>query len=782
MKAPYLSFLLLITAVNCAVNVSYSQEIGVGEWRYHTSFRRAFAVADGGDKVYCASEGGVYYYDKEDHSINRLTKAEGLSDFDISAMAFNRETNTLIVAYTNGNLDLIGKDEVYNMADIKRATSIIGSKRVNSIAFENTIAYLSCGFGLVVMDIEKKEIKDTYRIGENGDENIIQSAVHENMIYAITGNGLYFADINSANLANPDFWERDTLIPNSNGSFSFVFNYQGEVYVNFDSQVDTQPDTLYVKKGSSWQSVSALFGRKNKHFYATQEIIQVSHFDVIGQYDLNWEELNIDFVNNFAVQPTATTIDIENSEVSWVADGRKGLIKLINPWNTEVLTPQGTYSNNVFSITSNDGDVWVASGSAVGSLWSNGHNSDGVFLLTEEEWSVFNKSTLSNIDTLFDFLSVAVDPLDNSSVYFASHGNGIVNVKNRTNATVYNHTNSSLQLSEGSTESFQHVGTTALAFDQKNNLWAANSGATNILCAKDPEGNWYSFSLKSATQNKTTGPIMASSQNQIWTIFPNGQGLAIYDYNGTLAESADDRIMLVTTAELNGAIPSNEVAAVVEDLNGEIWVGTGAGVGIFRNPSDLFSESPTKADKPLVEQDGFNEYLLESQFVTAIAVDGANRKWVGTATSGVFLISEDGSEELLHFTKDNSPLIADIIKTIGINHHNGEVFFGTEEGICSYKSSATGGNEDYSNIYAYPNPVLPEYDGEIAITGLVSQSIVKITDLGGSLIYETVSEGGQAVWNGRNQQGNRVKTGVYLVFCATESGDISATTKILFIN
>ena len=188
------------------------------------------------------------------------------------------------------------------------------------------------------------------------------------------------------------------------------------------------------------------------------------------------------------------------------------------------------------------------------------------------------------------------------------------------------------------------------------------------------------------------------------------------------------------------------------------------------------------AQQILVEQDGYFQYLLEAEAVISIAIDGANRKWLGTDGAGVFLMSEDGTQELEHFTIDNSPLFSNSVTSIAINHENGEVFFGTEKGIVSYRGTATGAQEVFTDVYAYPNPVRQGYNGVIAIKGLVADADVKITDLTGSLIYQTTSLGGQAIWNGMNFRGDKAQTGVYLVFATNEDGATKMVTKILFIN
>ena len=162
-------------------------------------------------------------------------------------------------------------------------------------------------------------------------------------------------------------------------------------------------------------------------------------------------------------------------------------------------------------------------------------------------------------------------------------------------------------------------------------------------------------------------------------------------------------------------------------------------------------------------------------------VDNGNRKWIGTDGSGVYVLSEDNQEIVHQFNTSNSPLLSDKIYSIEINENTGEVFIGSDKGLVSYKGEATKGKDDYSDVYAYPNPVRPEHRDKVTITGLMDNSIVKITDLNGNLVYQTKSLGGQAIWNCRNTKGVRVASGVYLVLSATEDSKESIVTKIAVI-
>jgi ligand-binding sensor domain-containing protein len=231
----------------------------------------------------------------------------------------------------------------------------------------------------------------------------------------------------------------------------------------------------------------------------------------------------------------------------------------------------------------------------------------------------------------------------------------------------------------------------------------------------------------------------------------------------------------------NGSLPGLKILSFAVDQDGELWIGSDEGVAVIYSPENVFTGGNYDAQRILVIQDGYVQYLLETEAVTAITIDGANQKWFGTDKAGVFLMSSDGTKQLLHFTEENSPLLSNSITSIVIDI-NGEVYFGTSKGIISYRSTATPPKPVNNNVYAYPNPVREDYDGPIAIKGLVQNADVKITDVSGTLIYATKAQGGQAIWNGRNFEGDKAHTGVYMVFISNEDGSETIVTKIMVIN
>lgn len=257
--------------------------------------------------------------------------------------------------------------------------------------------------------------------------------------------------------------------------------------------------------------------------------------------------------------------------------------------------------------------------------------------------------------------------------------------------------------------------------------------------------------------------------------------MLVFNDNGTLSNTSDDQYKVLNTFEGSGGLPSLDVLSMAEDLDGEIWVGTGRGVAVFYAPDAVFSGGDFDAQQILIEQDGNIQVLLETEAVSTIAVDGANRKWLGTQSSGVFLVSADGTEQVHHFTAANSPLPSNTITNITIDGESGEVFIGTDQGVMSYRSDASEGLLEASCAKVFPNPVDRTYDGPITITGMMRDSDVRITDISGNLVYRTTSLGGQAIWPGTDLSGEAVSTGVYLIFATDPTGTSKCNTKVLVV-
>lgn len=772
-------FPLLLSAVLFCSN-GFSQGIGIGEWRTHLPYDKVIDVALAGDIVFAATEYSMFTYNINDNSVSRFDKVKGLSDVGISKIGYSQDQNLVVVAYSNTNIDIIQSDgSIINIPDIKDK-DILGNKTINNILFKNEYAYLSCGFGIVVLDIKRYEIHDTYYIGPDGNAiDVLCMTYNDTSFFASTESGIYYADVNANNLADFNQWIKDYKIPNPNSAFNIIEKIGNNLIANFYNLNEYGGDTLYLYNGTNW----TYFDQSNnsRHFQVfsyDEEVYVVNRFN-ISLYDIGGDEIQKFWsINGEEYHPLA--MDKADNEFLWIGDDSKGLIKNWAVFNGEFIKPNGPKTKNVFSIDAEGKNVWVAPGGrqATGAKL---YQKDGIFSFIDGTWINHNGSNTDILDTISDMVEVKVDPINTNIAYIATFQQGVLKFENNEFSAVFDDQNSTLQPWVANPTL---INVSGLDFDNQNNLWCANTGAPNILSVKKANNDWKSYYLGGSLSGIDVGFLMVDNYNQKWIIKRTDGYIIVYNDGNTIDDQSDDQVRVLSSATGNGAIPGSKVYSFAADLDGEVWVGSDKGVCVFYSPDRIFEPGANfDAQQILVPRNdgsGLADILLETEVVTAITVDGANRKWIGTERAGVFYLSEDGIEQLAHFTTSNSPLLSDNISSITIDS-DGEVFIGTANGLISYKSTTIPPPPPGSPVYAYPNPVRENYNGVIAIKGVPVNSNVKITDTYGNLAYETTSEGAQAIWDGYNFDGRRAATGVYLVFVSNDDGSEKLVTKILVI-
>lgn len=757
------------------INFPLFAQIAVGQWRDHLPYNQGVKLADAGDWIFAASQSGLFQYHKTEGDIVRLSKVSGLSDIGFSSIAWSNDNATLIIAYTNTNIDLIQDGQIINVPDIKDK-SILGLKTINDIHVDGDYAYLACGFAIVVLDIVKHEIKDTYYIGTDGSSvNVHDVTTSGNKIFASTENGVYHASLNSANLANFENWTIYTDIPT--GEYSHCTWFNERLYVSWSRP--NALDSIYWMQNGQWFPFDVLAEQEIKALESTENRLIVTAGGSASEYDANHERYRLAF-NYDGVFGAPSYATIDDDMVMWISDRISGLVRHPLNLSFQIISVNGPSASSSTGISIWDGRCYVASGSLT-PLWGSGYNSNGLYTYKENEWRNIRPASHEETSTVGDVIRVLVDPFDSKRVYATAWNYGVLEYYDDQFVAWYDTTNSPL---EDVADAPGYIKVSGMEIDRSNGtLWVAGAGTTHLLYAKDQSGSWFKYSIP-GIGNITLGDIAIDNSGQKWVVAPRGVGLIVYNDGGTLSNTNDDQSRKLTQSYGNGNLASNTVYSIASDFDGEIWVGTDNGISVFYSPESVFSGGNFDSQQILVEQDGYVQYLLENESVTAIAVDGANRKWIGTASAGVFLMSDDGTEEILHFTKDNSPLFSNQITALGIDHLSGEVFIGTDKGMISYKGTATWGVTEIEkeDVYAYPNPVEPGYDGPIAIKGLVRDADVKIADASGRVVYTTTAYGGQAIWDGNNLSGERAQSGVYLVFATNEDGKETIVTKVLFIN
>jgi hypothetical protein len=765
---------LFILIFICIGIKGYSQNLPLGAWSAHLPWNKGVSVADAGSKIYCAAEDGLFSYDKNDNSLATFSKVNGLSDKGLTLIRYNLAHHVLFVAYDNSNIDLIYDNEISNITDIKRK-NIVGSKAINDVTFVGSYAYLACGFGIVVLDLEKLEIKDTYYIGPNGGSiNVSSLAFDGSNLFASTDSGVYRININDPNINIYSAWNQ-VLSVSPTIKYSQVVFFNNKIYLRVDRSNNN--DSLLVYDYTNWTNTGIGFWDMRKLQVSNNKLIVTATIDV-KVFDTLQE---IRYANAFTYPCWMLDATYDNAGNLWIADNNKGLVKINSALEVAYYIPNGPRSSKCSEIKIENNQLWVGH-SYQGRKWSNLYSSDGFSTYANNQWTTYDKNNLTSsivsLDSLYDFMALAVDSRNSNHVFFGSRGFGLLEVENGSIRNYYNEFNSTLQSAMGNPGSCQTGG---IAFDDDHNLWVVNSTVNAPLSVLKTDGTWQAFSfpvnppyLNLSVSGAFAGEILCDSYGQKWIDF-NESGILVFDDKA-------GKYRFLNSEEGKGHLPNNDVRTMVEDRDGQVWIGTAEGVAVFYNPSSILTSSNFDAQQVLLFQGENYQYLLETEVVTSIAVDGANRKWFGTENSGAYLMSADGTKQILHFTEDNSPLLSNNVSAIGINQKTGDVFFGTERGICSYRGDATEGGETCEDYNVFPNPVRHEYHGPIAIQGLVANASVKITDLSGQVVYQTKAKGGLATWDGNNFSGERAKTGVYLVYVTNEDGSATCVTKMLFSN
>lgn len=751
-----------------------SQEIPIGQWRDHLPYSACVSVVKAGEKVYAATPYSLFYYDTQDNSLNRLGKIEGLSDVGIQTMEYDQETHSVVVAYTNANIDLITPDGIINISDIKRKP-ILGNKAINNIFIKDKTAYLACGFGIVLIDLEKQEIKDTYYIGPEGTFINVYDITYHNLtktLYAATEKGVYFADFNSTNLASFEAWAKDLTIPNSNGLFNFIETFNDAVIINY-TQNEWNKDSIYIKTpNNNWRLFNETYSNRRDLTVTNGHLLLVNPYNVSVYKDLNEQYANLYSINGQSLYPHSALALDDEAENIWIADNQRGIIRYSMKYSdAQIFRPNGPSSHKVFSMKSTGTHVWAVAGGFNLSFVPL-YAQSKIYHLNNSEWNSFDKNNIDELNNTADCVDIAIDPTNPAHAFIASWGYGIFEFDN--DKLINHYTDENSGLSTTIYNSSVQVG--GVTLDRNNTLWCTNAKALEVLVSRDRDGQWKSYNFGGTNTILDLSKITIDKNNRKW-ILTRDTKLLVFDESRPVG----NQVRTLTTSTGNGGLTGSKFFCITEDLDGEIWVGSNQGINIFYNPSNIYDNSGYDAQRVLVELDGIAQYLLDSETVSSIAVDGANRKWVGTESSGAYLISPDGTEQIIHFTEDNSPLLSNNIIDITIDD-DGEVYFATEKGIISYKSTATPSNPKHENVLAYPNPVPPGYTGNIAVKGLVRDAYVKITNVSGSVLFSSKAEGGQIVWDGYTHDGEKAPTGVYLVFSTNEEGNETMVTKILIVN
>ncbi len=735
----------------------------IGQWRTHLPYGIGVETKIVGSSIFCSTPYSLFSYHTITKELQQYNRMTGLSETGISHFNYDKNSDQMVIAYTNSNIDIMTNKQIYSIDGIKRK-NINGDKNIYSIDFINNNAFLGTGFGIVKVDLDKKEIKETYYPSSNGSNIKVNSICQEaGFLYACTAEGLKRAVSNSS-LIDYHNWQAVPGLSTSGCNTILLFGSKLILLKN---------DSLLINQNGNWIN-----------WYDDNWHIERMH--ISGNQLLLCETLpNTDgrvlaMDNNGIVSTTIQSVGkikmpsdaVQMNGDYYIADLFGGLRKLSGS-NIETVIPNAPFEKNTGAMIFHNNKLVVCAG-AVNDAWNYTYNRNGLFQMEKDDWIFYNQYNYPMLDSCMDIITVAANATRNE-LYYGSFGGGLIQLTDNNQLKIYKQ-NTGLKEVVGDPGNYRVSG---LAFDQDQQLWISNYGSPSPLVVKKTDHTWKSFSLPFYVTENAVAQIILDAFNQVWVVAPKGNGLICFNHGNNIDNLGDDRWKFFRTGAGNGNLPDNEVYCIAKDKDGFIWVGTGKGIALISCAGEVFSTG-CEASLPIVQNGNFNGYLLSNESVKSIAVDGANRKWVGTK-NGIWLLSADGEKTIYRFTEDNSPLLSNDIKSIAIDPQTGEVFIATSKGLCSFRSTAKEGTEKNESVLVFPNPVPPDYNGLIAVKGLVNNAIVKFTELDGRLVYQTRSLGGQAIWDGRNYKGSRVSSGVYLILITDEQGKDKMIGKLFFI-
>ncbi len=772
------TIILITSLLSIIFSNVFAEQQAMGTWRTHFAYNQVKGISQSDEKVYAIStEGALFSIGKYDDAIEIYSKIYGLNDNIVSFIKHSHENNALVIVYDNSNIDILTDDgEIYNIPDVYNK-NLGHSKKINDIKFNDKYAYLACDFGIIVLDLKRYEVKDTYIIGEGASYITINNiSINNQTIYAAAEDKVLYADINNKNLANYQNWNSLNGLPSSEIR-NFAAYKSNQYLLSKDS-------TIFELANNQWSKINS----------------NVTHICEDG--DRFWYILSSGYAHSIDNSISFKTFycrtiesDYDDSNIIWHSDTR-GISKyFINKSAASFFKPSGPITKYTWRIKYANGKMYVVPGGR----WTSQYNRLGEIMIYDgNNWLNINNADIKAQSEyrVNDLVDITVNPFDKDQFFVASYGAGILEFRNNKLVKHYTAHNSGIESifasADPSSNDFNHYQRVdGLTYDKDGNLWMLNRGQAQIKYMK-PNGDFVNLAHSQILKFGTLQDILIDQKNDKlkFVLIPrststSSTALFVFNDNATPSINDDQTRLFANFKDYDGNVfaPIN-FHCIEQDNDGSIWIGTTTGVAVIDNTQKIFNSNMAvnRIKIPRNDGTGLADYLLSTEKINDIAVDGANRKWIATETSGVFLVSPDGLETVHHFTTENSPMLANNVQCIGINNETGEVFFGTSNGLISFQSDAIDGGENFENVHAFPNPVRPEYSGLISITGLVENSIVRITDVNGHVVYETRSNGGIATWNGLIKSGRRAATGVYIVMCVDSSGKKHATTKILFIN
>jgi hypothetical protein len=757
----YLFFLFVVQITFAQTNLS---------WQGYFSYTQIKDISQSPTNIYAASENALFSKDSNTNIIKTTTTVDGLSGETITALYYSPTFNKTIVGYQNGLLMVINETDgsMLKVVDIINKNLPANIKRINNFMEYGGIVYVATDFGIVQFNLASSKFGDTYFIGDNGAEiKVTQTTVFNGFIYASTSSGIRKGDTTNPNLIDYKQWQVTTA-----GDWSGITTFGTELYAvnsagyvhKYDSASNTFNGFLALPEPTNDFRATADF-----FIITTASSVLIYNKQMVLQLQINRSqvpEINSAF-------SCATII----KDTIYIGTTENGLITttLSNASTFENITPIGPSRNTIFALQTTPTQLWTVYGDY--DIFYNPYPLDyyGISKYTTSGWlnipfgKVLGATSMSRI---------TVNPSNEKEVYASSFFSGLLKIQEDVPTVLYNQTNSALEslIISPPNPSYIDIRINGSAFDKSGNLWVTNCRVANGLKVLSPSGQWKSYAMDkilTTYNNNDFGPMVIDKYGTKW-MSTNTNGVIGFN-------ESSNTFKKITFGADQGNLPIQDVRAVVVDNKNQLWIGTTKGLRVLSNVGSFQTENQLTTQNIVIVEDNLAQELLYEQFISDIEVDGANNKWIGTADAGVFMVSSNGQETKYHFTTDNSPLPSNVINDISINSSTGEVFIATAKGLISFKGIATTASENLNNVYVYPNPVRPEYEGTVKINGLLNKANVKITDVAGNLVYEATTEGGTLEWDTTAFGHHKVASGVYMIFVSAQDGSETKVKKVMII-
>lgn len=755
-------FFLFVAALLGALPILVAQGIPVGTWRAHFPLRQTHSIAIMEDQILAASPYGILLYDVGDKSITAATVVDGLNDVDVTCAEASPQGKKALLGYKDGGMDVWSTHDVRHIGDIPQSGAYPGLSDIRAVVFaDENRAFAATGFGIVELNLLYGVVQGTYLLrADGGTTPVYDLSIQDDSLFAATQSGLWSVALEDP-LYLPTSWKQHSRWKDQ--ALALLAVHQGRFLVQQQGSLE-----VWFGYAGSWSPLPLdTANQPSVRRFRTSP----SGFLVVRSYGVT--AVNLDatlgatlssgFGNNAGFNPF--DVAVAASGTMWVANQGRGLTFVDNLDYAQHRAVQDPLSAQSFALEGGPEGLHVLTG-AVDATWTATYTNEGLLHFDGSRWTALQGNALGGAK---DILDIQFDPADPSHWFAASWGKGVLEFKADQLVHIWNQNNSSLQTAAGSGQT--DVRTGGLCWGQDGALWVSNALSSQPLHRYDPgTQQWQGFPAGSF--NGESVKTVLQDEDGVFWMQSRTEGWMAIEVSGNTTVTRR-----LTRGSGSGNLASSTVPAALFDQDGELWLGTSDGLMVCFTPYNAFNGKSIDAQYLLVTENGINQRVLNGQNILSMALDGANRKWIGTADAGVFLLSPDGLETIHHFTKENSPLLSNRVQALHVDPVSGEVFFGTNRGLLSFRATATQTATSYGGIEVFPNPVKPEYSGPISVRGLVPESYVKVTDQNGRLLYEGYATGGQFTWDTFSLSGERAPSGIYFFWITDPLGTQTAVAQ-----